>query len=81
MENEETMAEIGRQFQEMIGSDRLPGPDENLIDYGFDSLDTVEGVMLVEEHFGVELDDEDLDHADTIRKIAALVDARKAPVA
>ena len=42
-------------------------------DLGLDSLDCVEGVMLLERHFGIVIDDEDIERCFTIGEVVGLV--------
>lgn len=50
-------------------------PDAHIIDdLGADSLDTVELIMNFEEEFGIEINDEDAEAADTVGKIVAIVE-------
>lgn len=74
MTPQEIEQKVAELVQEAIGGAKPPEPDQNLFDYGADSLDTVEIVLSVEEEFGIQIPDETLDDADTVRKIAALVD-------
>lgn len=46
-------------------------------DLGADSLDVVELVMAAEEHFGIEITDEEGDAADTVEKVFNLIAAKK----
>ena len=56
----------------------LVNRDTSLIDYGFDSLDEVEIVMSLEDEFGIEVLDEDVQalRPVTINKIAALINQK-----
>lgn len=57
-----------------VEADRVT-PDSNIItDLGADSLDTVELVMAVEEHFPIEIPDSDMEAIGTVADLVALVD-------
>ena len=70
----ETIDKLAAVIQEITCGQRLPLPDENLTDYGVDSLDTVEIAMEAEELFGIEIDDAEFEYAQTTTQIAALVE-------
>jgi acyl carrier protein len=57
-------------------------PESNLLDdLGADSLDVVELVMVLEEEFGIEVPDEDVENIRTIGDIVSYVSARKPALA
>ena len=74
MQTEAIETKVVELVKEALNSDQPLDLDRNLIDYGADSLDTVEIVLAVEEEFGIELPDDLIDGLDTARKIAATVD-------
>ncbi len=52
-------------------------PEANLLDdLGADSLDVVELVMALEEEFGIEVPDDDVENIRTIRDILKYIEAR-----
>ncbi len=52
-------------------------PEANLLDdLGADSLDVVELVMALEEEFGIEVPDDDVENIRTIRDIVKYIEAR-----
>ena len=52
-------------------------PEANLLDdLGADSLDVVELVMALEEEFGIEVPDDDVENMRTIRDIVQYIEAR-----
>lgn len=54
-------------------------PDASFVeDLGADSLDVVELVMRLEEEFGVEIPDEDVDKIRTVAQAADYIEARTA---
>lgn len=57
-------------------------PEANLLDdLGADSLDVVELVMALEEEFGIEVPDDDVENIRTIGDIVTYVSAKKVSVA
>jgi acyl carrier protein len=57
-------------------------PEANLVDdLGADSLDVVELVMALEEAFGIDVPDDDVENIRTIRDIVEYVSARAAAAA
>ncbi len=82
----ESLQEIEKLLTERIKNDLLKDPgcqigaDEPLISSGrIDSLSLVDLALLVEEDFGVHLDDSELntDYFDTIHQLAELIQSRK----
>lgn len=50
-------------------------PEKGMVaDLGFDSLDTVEVVMAIEDEFGIEIADDDWEATKTVAEAVALVD-------
>ena len=73
------MSDVTRRLQKLI-SDELAIdidkvlPDADLFDdLNFDSLDTVEMVISIENEFDIEIADEDIDDLRTVRQISDLV--------
>lgn len=56
-----------------VEPDRVTADAHIIDDLGADSLDTVELVMQIEEDFGIEIDDETFEKAQTFGAIVALV--------
>ncbi len=46
-------------------------------DLGADSLDMVEIIMKLEEHFGIEIKDEDAEHMKTVKDVIVYVQAHR----
>lgn len=64
---DERKDQIAKIVAENMGLEVAPGYDQDLSEVGVDSLDVVEIVMAVEESFGVEIEDKDID---TVRTVA-----------
>lgn len=76
----ETIAQWLRQAFPLAGQ-RDVQVDDSLLESGIiDSLGTLEVVQFLEDEFGVVVSDDEMvaDHFESIRSIAALVDARRA---
>ncbi len=63
---------------DQLGVDKASlSPEANLLDdLGADSLDVVELVMALEEEFGIEVPDDDVENMRTIRHIVQYIEAR-----
>ncbi len=63
---------------DQLGVDKASlSPEANLLDdLGADSLDVVELVMALEEEFGIEVPDDDVENMRTIRDIVQYIEAR-----
>ena len=78
---------IGKRVVALIGEqlgveDASLVPEANLLDdLGADSLDVVELVMALEEQFGVEVPDEDVENIRTISDVVEYISARVDKVA
>jgi acyl carrier protein len=79
--------ELSTRVTTIVGSQLGVGPqslvpEANLLDdLGADSLDVVELVMALEEEFGIEVPDEDVENIRTIADIVSYVSARKPALA
>jgi acyl carrier protein len=80
---EEVMEQLAQRVNAMIGEqlgvevDDLV-PEANLIDdLGADSLDVVELAMAVEEEFGLEVPDDDLENIRTVKDIVDYIRNQK----
>jgi acyl carrier protein len=65
-------------IEQQIGLDAQEiSSKESLEDAGFDSLDVVEFVIAVEEHFNMSIPDEDCEDLETLQQWVAYVDSKK----
>ena len=71
-------ARVNTLITDQLGVDRKSlTPEANLLDdLGADSLDVVELVMALEEEFGIEVPDDDVENIRTIGDIVQYVEAR-----
>ncbi len=69
---------VNTLITDQLGVDRKSlTPEANLLDdLGADSLDVVELVMALEEEFGIEVPDDDVENIRTIGDIVQYVEAR-----
>lgn len=63
---------------ENMGLEVAPGYDQDLSEVGVGSLDVVEIVMAVEESFGVEIEDKDIDTVRTVADIERAIAKQEA---
>lgn len=68
---------IARIVADTAGLDRLPDPDASLIDLGVDSLDMLDVACAVEAEFALEIEDEDIEAAQTVADLAAAVHRKR----
>ncbi len=60
-----------------LGADSLTiKPETKLVDLGFDSLDCVELVMMVEEEFKLQITDEDAEQLETFQHCVDFIEKR-----
>ncbi len=73
---EETVGKIKSLIAEQLGVDIEKVTDEASFveDMGADSLDTVELVMALEEEYGVDIPDEDVEKITTVKDVIAYID-------
>ena len=73
---EETVGKIKALIAEQLGVDIEKVTDEAsfIEDLGADSLDTVELVMALEEEYGVDIPDDDVEKVTTVKDVIAYVD-------
>ena len=78
MNREDIRARISKALDESWGCHhvQLERLDNQVADLGFDSLDMVEARMVVEDEFGVEIDDDSFDACKTVGDIVDLVARR-----
>lgn len=63
--------QIGISESEIIGEASL------FDDFGMDSLDSIELVMSLEEEFGIDIPDEDIESIETVSDIIKYIEKRK----
>ena len=75
---EAVMEQVSSIIIEQLSVDKeLVVPGANLLDdFGADSLDVVELVMALEDEFGIEVPDDDVENIRTVKDIAEYVAAR-----
>ncbi|HJM42747.1 MAG: acyl carrier protein [Nitrospinota bacterium] len=73
---EETVGKIKALVAEQLDVDIEKVTDEAsfIEDLGADSLDTVELVMALEEEYGVDIPDEDVEKVTTVKDVIAYID-------
>ncbi len=73
---EETVGKIKSLIAEQLGVDLDQVTDDAsfIDDLGADSLDTVELVMALEEEYGVDIPDEDVEKVTTVKDIIAYIE-------
>lgn len=73
---EETVGKIKALIAEQLGVDLDQVTDDAsfIDDLGADSLDTVELVMALEEEYGVDIPDEDVEKVTTVKDIIAYIE-------
>lgn len=69
-----TADRVRRVIQEHLAVDEAPDVAHIVDDLGADSLDTVELVMLLEEEFGIEIANDDMETLGTVGEAVALVE-------
>lgn len=69
-----TADRVRRVIQEHLVVDEAPDVAHILDDLGADSLDTVELVMALEEDFGIEIPNEDMETLSTVGEAIAIVE-------
>lgn len=69
-----TAARVRRVIQEHLAVDEAPDVAHIIDDLGADSFDTVELVMALEEEFGIEIPNEDMEAISTVGAAIALVE-------
>lgn len=72
------MTDIAVAVKEVIGAHLVRDPEEIssaafISELGADSLDTVEIVMSLEDRFGIEIPDAEVDKIETVENLVALV--------
>lgn len=74
--SEETVGKIKSLIAEQLGVDIEKVTDDASFveDMGADSLDTVELVMALEEEYGVDIPDEDVEKVTTVKDVIAYID-------
>ena len=74
--SEETVGKIKSLIAEQLGVDIEKVTDDASFveDMGADSLDTVELVMALEEEYGVDIPDEDVEKVTTVKDIIVYID-------
>lgn len=77
--SEEIIGKIRALIAEQLGVDVEKVTDDASFvdDLGADSLDTVELVMALEEEFGVDIPDEDVEKVTTVKDVLAYIDSQK----
>ena len=75
---EAVMEKVSSIIIEQLSVDRdAVVPETNLLDdLGADSLDVVELVMALEEEFGIEVPDDDVENIRTVKDVAEYIAAR-----
>lgn len=74
MTNDEAIVQrVQRLVAEQLCEDSLPEPDATLESLGLDSLDTLEILMLVEEEFGIQISDDEVEKVVSVNGLARLV--------
>jgi acyl carrier protein len=76
---EETAGKIKALIAEQLGVDieKVTNEASFIEDLGADSLDTVELVMALEEEYGVDIPDEDVEKVTTVKDMLAYVDEHR----
>ena len=76
---EETVGKIKALIAEQLGVDleKVTNEASFIEDLGADSLDTVELVMALEEEYGVDIPDEDVEKVTTVKDMLAYVDEHR----
>lgn len=69
-----TADRVRRVIQERLAVDEAPDVAHLFNDLGADSLDAVELVMALEEEFGIEIPNEDMETLGTVGEAVALVE-------
>ncbi len=74
--SEEMVGKIKALIEEQLGVDgeRVTDGASFIEDLGADSLDTVELVMALEEEYGVEIPDEDVEKVTTVKDVIAYIE-------
>ncbi|MFQ5694117.1 MAG: acyl carrier protein [Nitrospinota bacterium] len=77
------MGKIKALIAEQLGveMDKVTDEASFIEDLGADSLDTVELVMALEEQFGVEIPDDDVEKVTTVKDVIAYIDERGIEIA
>lgn len=80
---EEAIGKIKALIAEQLGveMDKVTDEASFIEDLGADSLDTVELVMALEEQFGVEIPDDDVEKVTTVKDVIAYIDERGIEIA
>ena len=80
---EETVSKIKALIAEQLSVDIEKVTDEAsfIDDLGADSLDTVELVMALEEEYGVEIPDDDVENVTTVKDVIAYIEDRGIEIA
>ena len=74
--SEETVGKIKSLIAEQLGVniEKVTDDASFVEDMGADSLDTVELVMALEEEYGVDIPDEDVEKVTTVKDVIAYID-------
>jgi acyl carrier protein len=77
MDRDTILSKVQGILEEQSGLAEI-APDKKLVELGFDSLDTVEIVILVEEEFAMEVSDEDSERLQdgTVNELVTYIEGR-----
>ncbi len=80
MKKEEIQVEVSNILVEHLGvdSDKIKDDSDFVSDLGADSLDAVEIIMAIEEHFDIEIPDEEAETMTTVQKTVDVIIAKLA---
>ncbi len=80
MKKEEIQVEVSKILVEHLGvdSDKIKDDSDFVSDLGADSLDAVEIIMAIEEHFDIEIPDEEAETMTTVQKTVDVIIAKLA---
>lgn len=80
MKKEEIQIEVSKILVEHLGvdSDKIKDDSDFVEDLGADSLDAVEIIMAIEEHFDIEIPDEEAETMTTVQKTVDVIIAKLA---
>lgn len=80
MKKEEIQVEVSKILVEHLGvdSDKIKDDSDFVSDLGADSLDAVEIIMAIEEHFDIEIPDEEAETMTTVQKTVEVIIAKLA---
>ncbi|MBP2624271.1 acyl carrier protein [Streptococcus oricebi] len=81
MTQKESYQKVVELIQKWQGKDFEVTPSFNIKDeLGADSVDVMEFILTVEDEFGIEISDEDIDHLATVADVVAYVDKKTKPL-